>query len=225
LVVACLFLTARIANAEDATISVGGTSIALPAPEGFFRYDGKSAKIDALEQRLLAASNRLLAAFGSEETLADVLLDHLPKIERQFRAQSERSLESVTVTPVSFNKMKPEIRNTVSSQAAKYHSLAKDIEASASIAIGSTLTIGEAIPLGVFDETTDSLCFSMLMKVKIAAISDSEVSIVTCCVIRVSNRVLYLTANSPYRDRSDIEWARRSVQRWRDAVIQANAKS
>jgi len=35
---------------------------------------------------------------------------------------------------------------------------------------------------------------------------------------------LQFYATAPYRGKSDIEWARRSVQRWRDAVLKANAQ-
>lgn len=222
--VACLFLAARMAVADNTTVSVGGTSITLPAPAGFFRYDGKSAKVDSYEQKLLPATNRLLADFGSEEDVADVLLDRLPTLERHFSAQTLRSAESLELTATAFGNMKPEIAHTVAEQASKYRDLAKNLETSASVAIGSRLTIGESIPLGVFDDTADSICFSMLSKVKVEVLSDAYVSISTCCVVRVSNRVLYLLSSSPYRDKSDIEWARRNVKLWRDAVLKANAR-
>jgi hypothetical protein len=48
------------------------------------------------------------------------------------------------------------------------------------------------IPLGVFDDTGDSVCFSMLSKAQVSTISDRYASIIACCLIRVSNRVFYL---------------------------------
>jgi len=39
----------------------------------------------------------------------------------------------------------------------------------------------------------------------------------------VSNRLIFLYAASPYKSKPDIEWAKRSVQSWRDAILKANA--
>ena len=220
-----LSLGARILWAGTDAISVGGTTISLPPPEGFFRYDGKSAKVDSFEQRLVPPTNRLLAAFGSEETLAEVLMDHLPKSERHFAAESERSLESRDITPSFFAASKPSLRKTVSSPLdEKYRSVIKEIESNWSSDIGASLRLGEMIPLGFFDDTSDSLCFSALTKVQVETTSQSYVSIAACCVIRVRNRAFYLFADSPYHDKSDIEWARRSVKRWRDAVFKAKSR-
>jgi hypothetical protein len=222
--VALLFVAALTVHADSTTVSVGGSSISLPAPEGFFRYDGKSAKVDAFEQQFTPATNRLLASFGSEEAVAEVLLNHLPrKIDREFSAQTVRSIESHTFTPASFNQMKPELRNSLSS-TEKYRSLVEALERNASVAISQNMQMGEIIPLGIFDDTSDSLCFSMLSKVEIAIIPDGYVSITACCVVRVGDRLVDLLVTSPYRDKSDIEWAKRSLQSWRDAVLRANAK-
>jgi hypothetical protein len=221
LAVACLFLAVQIVSADDTTVSVGGTSITLPAPEGFFRYDGKSAKIDTFVQKPLAASGiRLLAIFGSEETLADVLLDQFPKIARNFSAQTPVSLESSQFTSTSFSEMKPELRNTLSSM--KYRDLANEVETSIHATLGTSLTVGEMIPLGIFGDTGDSVCFSMLTKMQLASVS--YISVVACSIVRVNNRLVYLYASSLYRQKSDIDWARQSVQQWRDAVLKANAR-
>jgi hypothetical protein len=217
----CLFPAARIASAELTTVSVGGTSIALPSPEGFFRYDGKSAKVDASNQQAAPAGNRLVADFGSEEALAEVLADRFPKIERNFNVQTTRNIESLAFTPTVFDQMKSVLRGMVASQT-QYRDVVKDIETNVSAAIGSRFTLGDAIPLGIFDETSDSLSFSVLMKAQTA--SGNNVLIAACSVVRVNNRVVSLYATSLYRNKFDIEWARRSVQRWRDAVLAANAR-
>ena len=206
-------------------ISVGGATISLPAPDGFFRYDGKSAKVDSFEQQFVSATNRLLAIFGSEETLGEVLMDKIPKSERHFAAESERTLETRNITASLFAQLKPSLRQTVSSPLdEKYRSVIKEMESNASFSAGASLRLGEIIPLGVFDETSDSLCFSAFTKAQAETISQSYVSIIACCAVRVKNRLFYLYANSPYHDKSDIEWARRSVQRWRDAVLKANSR-
>lgn len=230
-VFAVVFLFAsQVTHSQIPTVSVGGNSIALPPPEGFFRYDGKSARVDAVEQNLLPKTNRLLAVFGLEEVLADVLSDRFPKIGRHFSAQTERSLEVMTISPSLFAEFKPEMRNPITAQLEIYREAAKEIENNAASAayaqtgILAKLRIGETIPLGIFDETKESLCFSMLSKAQISGIAGSYVTITACCVINVKDRLFYLYSSSPYREKADIEWARRSVQRWRDAVLKSNAQ-
>jgi hypothetical protein len=212
-------------SATTDAISVGGTVISLPAPDGFFRYDGKSAKVDTFEQQFVSATNRLLATFGSEETLGGVLKDQVPQSERHFAAESERSLETRDITASLFAQLKPSLRRTVSSPLdEKYRSVIEEMESNASSSAGASIRLGEIISLGVFDDTSDSLCFSAFTKAEADTTSQSYVSIIACCAIRVKNRVFYLYANAPYRDKSDIEWARRSAQRWRDAVLKANSR-
>jgi len=216
----CLFLAAQIANAENTIVSVGGTAIALPSPKGFFRYDGKSAKVDAFDQQAAGAGNRILAEFGSDETLAEVLAGRFPNNDLNFNALCTRSVESLAFTPAVFDQFKPVLRRIAVSQIDR--NVVKDIETNVSVAIGSSLKMGEAVPLGVFDETPDSVCFSILVKAQ-GRIGEL-VMITACSTVRVNNRVLSLYATAPYRGKSDIEWARRSVQRWRDAVLKANAQ-
>ncbi len=191
---ACLFCLACLVCAEDKMVSVGGINIVLPAPEGFFRYDGKSAKVDASSQQTTASGNRLLAEFSPEDTLADVLADRFPISERFFNAQSVRSVESLAVTPAVFNEMKPVLRSTFTSPT-EFRNVVNDIETRVSVAVGSSLKKGEAIPLGIFEETPDSLCFSVLMKEQVDG-SDNLVVIQACSVVRVNNRVLALYSTS-----------------------------
>ena len=114
-------------------ISVGGTIISLPAPDGFSRYDGKSTKVDSFEQQFVPATNRLLAIFGSKEALGDVVKDQIPKRGRYFAAESKRSLETRDITASLFGQLKPPLRRMVSSPLAeKYLSVIKEMESNAS---------------------------------------------------------------------------------------------
>ena len=98
-------------SAGTDAISVGGATISLPAPDGFFRYDGKSAKVDSFEQQFVSATNRLLAIFGSEETVGEVLMDKIPKseLERTLRRMRNNAvanrLEKIILLRVS-NRVK-----------------------------------------------------------------------------------------------------------------------
>ncbi|PYL05785.1 MAG: hypothetical protein DME33_15370, partial [Verrucomicrobia bacterium] len=229
ILIATFVFAFQLEGADTAIVSVGGTSIVLPIPEGFFRYDGKSTKVDRLHQGLLPASNRMLAEFCSEESLAEVLLDRFPKIERRFNAQAERSLETLSVTPELFNEIKPELRKSMA-VSESYRDVIKELERNTASAVATqfnlpmTMKVGEMIPLGIFDETDESVCFSVLGKVHVPTLPDDYVSITAGCILRVRGRVFYLFSSSPYHDKSDIAWARRSLQNWRDAVLKSNAR-
>jgi hypothetical protein len=67
---------------------VGGAKINIPPPEGFFRFDGRSAHVDSVLKTGLAPTNKLLAAFASESDLASTLMDKFPEGGRQLFAQS-----------------------------------------------------------------------------------------------------------------------------------------
>jgi hypothetical protein len=62
--------SARSLKPSTVVADVGGTNINIPSPTGFFRFDGKSHRVDAQLKSCLASTNKLLAAFASEADLA-----------------------------------------------------------------------------------------------------------------------------------------------------------
>lgn len=110
----------------------------------------------------------------------------------------------------------------------------KEVEAdgSAAAALSQRLTalkLGDMIPLGIFDETPDSVCFSMIVKAQAVASGPDQpppyIGVSAVCMMRVNNRVLSLGCGSQYRTKSDILWARSGVQEWRDSILLDNARS
>ena len=221
-----------VTRGETVTVYVANIPIALPAPEGFFRCDGKSTKVDRMQQSLIGASNRLLASFGSEDDLAQTLKDTYPKLERNFNAQSVKKFEEVSVTSAGFTDLKTTLRTSMDSTRQKLGDMFAEIESSASSTLSkdlqtrTDLKVGEMIPLGVFDETPDSISFSMLTKYRLTAEDRGKpvegVSIVAACALNLRNRVINLYCTSDYRDKRDIEWARSNVKKWRDEVLAMN---
>lgn len=208
-----------------ATVSVGGKSIILPPPEGFFRYDGKLASVDKMEQSVVPEGSRLLGSYGSEVDLADVLRGHLPKLERHFFASSDSSLELNVATLSYFQAFKPGVRQMVAMEPTQfYRDIVNDVENRIRYTgILVNVKIGDLVQLGIFDDTENSLCFSALSKVQVLKPSESDVTIGAICYIRVKERLFTLTVTAQYHGKADIEWARRSIQKWRDAILKANS--
>ena len=201
IVIAIVFLFAgQVTHSQIPTVSVGGIPIALPAPDGFFRYDGKSVKVDRFEQSFLDKNGRFLAMFGSEEVLADVLSEHIPKPGRRFSAQADTNLEVLAITPTYFAELKPEIRKSFATNPEILSEAVKELESGAASALPQfgilgKLKIGELISLGVFDETKESLCFSFLAKAKISEKAGSNITITTNCVVNVKEKLIFLVAD------------------------------
>jgi hypothetical protein len=87
-------------------------------------------------------------------------------------------------------------------------------------------TEANVIPLEVFKETEDSLCYSALLKSKVRTGETQEPTMVVqygaAALVYVHQRVIYLYAWSLFRDRGDVDWARTSLQDWKDDVVASN---
>jgi hypothetical protein len=227
--------TTESPNSADA-FDIGGSTILLPAPEGFFRYDGKSAKVDQCQQSI-AGADRLVATFSSESDLGDVLSDAFPALKRYFLVTSVRKVEGYKVTPILFADLKKILRGEIDSLVTKNQRTVAlaPLEADASKALSKAVQspvdvkVGELIPLGVFDETPESICFSAFGKIRYDVRQGEHSQVDRVCIvagseINVRQRVVTLTCCSTYNSELDIEWVRTQLKKWRDAVVAANAK-
>jgi len=177
-------------------------------------------------------SDHLLAAFSSEDDLAAVLSGRFPRLQRHFVAGTDPNLETVTFDPELFGLLKQHLRSEYAGSLEKYRETITEIEKRGSSIVTLSpkfagLKIGDLIPLGAFDETKDSICFSMLVRTEVASSNGKDkvntvaVSAVSMTIVR--ERLLALTCGAMYRDKADIEWARHSLQRWRDRILTANS--
>jgi hypothetical protein len=62
--------SARSLKSGTVVGDLGGRNINIPPPTGFFRFGGKSNRVDAQLKSSLTSTNKLLAAFASESDLA-----------------------------------------------------------------------------------------------------------------------------------------------------------
>ena len=231
----CVVASVNLTRAETHVLDVGGTPIRLPEPIGFFRCDGKTNEFDQLQRSFIPASNRLLAAFGSEDDLAQILTGALPALERNFTAQSSNSYDSDNISSSGFNQLKKGMRSQLDEGREKMRDVLASIENSGSSSISTAVDsstifkFGDMVMLGVFDETPDSICFSTLIKGRIEAPKLGKpaewVSIAAGCTLHVRNKIIYLYCTSKYRGKGDIEWARSNLAKWRDSVLAANQRT
>jgi hypothetical protein len=83
------------ADTQVETFLIGESQIRIPPPAGFHRISGHSRGIDQMLASGVPPTNRLVAAYGSPEDLADVLADELPENPRSFSIQVLTDLEKM----------------------------------------------------------------------------------------------------------------------------------
>ena len=235
--IACVVMLAQasfsfVAAAQEVpSFWVADTLVRIPAPDGFFRYDGRHPEVDKIARRIVG-TKRLVAAYSSRQDLEQALSGRYPRLERHFSVQTNPELESETIDSELFDLLKQKLRQDFADGLAKYEDTIKEVESDGSAAVRLSrrftgMKISEVIPLGFFDESADSSCFSMLMQGSVSAVDSAEppkyITVSVVCVLRVHDRLLYLSCSSKYEGKPDIEWARRSILRWRDSVRAANA--
>jgi hypothetical protein len=209
---------------------VGGAKISIPPPQGFFRFDGRSARVDSHMKTGLAPTNKLLAAFASETDLASTLMDKFPELRQWLFAQS--LINAGYFTRTSWLRLKSSTRSDLQADVEKLNSSDIWSRIQSNIAQGMSQNLGlefsgaKVVPLEVFEETGDSLCYAVLLKSQVRAADIEEpVTIVqyeTAAMVYVRERVIYLYACSVFGDKADADWARTSLQRWRNEVVAAN---
>ena len=208
---------------------VGGTKINIPPPTGFFRFDGKSNRVDAQLKSGLASTNRLLAAFASDSDLALAMKNEIPELRRWLFAQT--LVKAGYFTDTSWVRLKSSTRSDLQADIEKLNSSAlwaKIQSGVVSVSKDLGLEYGGAnvVPLEVFDEDAHSLCYAVLLKSQFrAADLDKPVTVIqyeTAAMLYVHQRVIYLYSCAVFENKSDAEWARNSLQRWRDEVVAAN---
>ena len=92
--------------------------------------------------------------------------------------------------------------------------------------LNAAFSLSDVVMLGCFDDSPESLGFTMAMNVAIrAGEADSKTrGVIAAALVPVNGRLIYLYANSDYRSESDRQWTEKAVAAWRDAVVAANPR-
>lgn len=218
------------ASDEKGKVMVGGRVIKMPAPAGFERVDGQDTMADKVANAALPASNRYLARFDPQAK-ADGEKDPATN-GRSFNAQVLRALESEEIGTTTFRQAK-------SGMKAELDQLSKNMEAEIAKQTGkisgqikdaagvdAALNIGNVAVLGYFDDTDESLGFSlaMNMEVKVADKTVKSRGLASALLAPVNGRLIYLYAISDYHSDADRQWAEKALVTWRDTVVAANPR-
>ena len=212
-------------SASRQEVDVGGQKIKLPAPAGFERIDGLNPEADRLVESMLGASNRYLARF-------DPLKTNTADTGRSFNAQVLRSLESREIGDRTFAEMKQQTmaeidkaRETISQEIEKQLGNAQKKLQDAS-GTDAALSVSDVAVLGYFDDSPNSLGFTMAMNVAAKeGGNDAKLkAVVATMIVPTNGRLIYLYANADLKSEADRQWAEKAVMAWRNAVVAANPR-
>lgn len=220
----CHGQTPAQASAREEVI-VGGRTLKLPTPVGYERVDGLNPESDRMLEAMLPASNRYLARFDPPKSTTS------PQ-GRSFNAQVLRAVESREIGDRTFGEMRQQTkaeldkaRDTIQQEIAKATGNAQKALQDATDA-DAALSVSNVAVLGYFDESPESLGFTMAMNVAAKA-GDRSIkakALVASMIVPVNGRLIYLYANADFNSAADRTWAEQAVTGWRDAVVAANPR-
>ncbi|MBN8419118.1 MAG: hypothetical protein J0L73_09400 [Verrucomicrobia bacterium] len=206
-------------------VPVGGRVIKLPAPVGYERIDGLNPESDRMVEEMLPATNRYLARFHPPK-------NDQPDMGRSFNAQVLRKVESQEIGERTFGDIKQQTKaeieksqesirqdiSKISGRAEKAFQKATDADAA--------LSLSDVAILGCFDDSANSLGFTMALNIAAKAGTQSTKNkvVVSSMIVPVNGRLIYLNANADFHSEADRAWAEKAVTSWRDAVVAANPR-
>lgn len=217
------------ARGDSTNFSLGDASVLVPAPDGYFRCDGKIKEVDAVVLAHIPPTNQILAFYCDEDDWAKISAGQDPSFSRFFDTQVRASLKNKDYSDPEFKEIKQSLKKFVGDDQVGELSAQASEKVSQKLAkikeTAGNLKFGDAAQLGVFDETPDSICMAMLLKVVRGPGRGADVNIVrvmATALVHVHKRILYLYSSSIFEDETDITWTRAAVRDWRDSVISAN---
>ena len=225
-------LLAQDPPADPALVEVGGRTLKVPAPEGYVRCDGVNMTWDQAMNSLMPASNRMLATFGTQQD-QDLIRKGTPSdYPRNFNIQVVRSIESMEIGQRTFAEMRGEIQKEVQKAMASIEADLKKItdqsnkQFTDNFGVDVALSITDTAVLGFFEDTENSLGFTMAMKVgsKDNGETVSNRAVVACLMAPVNGRAVNLYSTAPYTGKADIAEVEKSVLAWRDAIQAVNPR-
>lgn len=212
-------------------VQVGGISVRLPAPKGNIRVDGKDLALDALLKASIPPSNRALAIFASEETLAAMLAGNQSMNDIEYLALVIRSFEYRYCTEENFEIVKAGTRrlsdDIKKGMGPRFEKLERDLSKRIleELDVRAKVKTLEVIPLGVIDESPESISTALLRRRKIKFEGEAEVEsflLINTCILNVRGKLINLVRAEKYVSPKDLELSRDGIKAWRELVLSEN---
>ncbi|MDB5335040.1 MAG: hypothetical protein JWN70_659 [Planctomycetaceae bacterium] len=210
------------------TITVGGTTMEIPAPPGFVMITPEMMPLRDVQRQTVPATNEQFIAFIAEADKPAALKGEIPDLTRTFSVQVPTDLITRLSTNAEFRELKDLFKNQ---SAAIENQLKRDtpqltdkMNKGLSDALDTDvgLAVNEVKMLPPHHETERSLAFSAITKFSVNDEAGKRVPLVTAATstaIHIKGRTIIVYA---YAEESGLEWGREISKQWADAIIKAN---
>jgi hypothetical protein len=233
LILVCVALFSNILiqkSSFSAEIEIDAIKINIPAHIGFADVTKTAPDLVAFFKDLTPRANNLQAVFVSAADAGALLKSQEPLLNRYLLAQTTKTLESYSFTPLMFAEyrqgMRSQFEKFLTENKAYFDSDAKYASNNLSKTLEQAvdLKIGEAIQIPFDSESDNHIAFSVLSKLLLEIDNNKTEYVVACtsATVLLKGRLVNLYAYATYHTADDLEWTQKAMGKWVLAVVKAN---
>ncbi|MBD2019547.1 hypothetical protein H6F43_05025 [Leptolyngbya sp. FACHB-36] len=226
---ALISLTAAVTVvAAPNQISVGGTRLAIPTPNGYAPVTPAMKVLNRFLDNLVPPNNKRFLTFIPQTEVQRALKDEIPNLERTLNVQVSRRIENAKLSQANFaqvktllrqenNKIFEQVRRGLPTSTNRINQATEN-----QFNVNSALQISNIIPLEPHEESARTMAFSLLAKVNATGENGQRISDTiagTATLVYVRQKFLFLYC---YGGEKDLQWTRTASKNWTAAVLAAN---
>lgn len=214
------------------SVSVGGTQLEIPPPDGFVALTPELRTVYEFQKQFIWPNNEQLAVFIAESDIPIALRGEIPPLTRVFRVQVARSTAPLSISHSQFEELKEVGRKQVEDGLAK---LKKELPllfdkvsegVSASLGAEIQIALGSVVPLPAHEDSDHAFAWSTFVNTNFRAELDPDAttvtSVMTSAFVHVKGKVLFLYC---YGAADDLEWTRTASHAWSERILKLNETS
>ncbi len=219
----CLALLGTAGSLTGLEVTIGGTQIELPLPEGYVDLQQEDPQIMGIFEATCPPFSRLLCVFVDPDELTKVAASEALGLEHFYNVQVMRQFEKVNFTDETFAELRDELKTGIDAamEEAK-EKIEKLFQTSFERLDISNIDLSnlDLLLLGIDLDEPEAIGYTMLIKAKFAGqdiVVATEVIAAKC-----REKVLYLYAAAKYEDEESVETARKMGRDFLNALREAN---
>ncbi len=228
-----LALLPAIAIGGEVAREVGETTVQVLVPDGFVNAADVSPDVQRIAETMTLRGNRTLMFMVSEADVARIRgRERGAEIREVLSIQYPLRRERDRIDLSYFSALKQYLKENGNSLLSRATPRAQQQLEDAGKELGSRLAVpdlkmklGESIPLGPFDERTNSISLAAVIALDFTAHGSTEPvpTAMTMTVAVVKGKMLYLYAYVPYEQGTGVPRVRQLTLTWLDQFFAANA--
>ena len=215
------FSTCFSARAADPEFKAGGVALTLPGPGSDFVESGDKLRTTFFEL-LAPASNRLLSAYLSAQTMADFGAGKTaPKLDVYALVEVPRKAEYADCTPNAFEQVVKGFEPAMGKLGSKdYGEIEQEMNLRLKTLGTKPIAVDQPQMLGGIFQKTDAAGYAMLTAYKAG---DRSVTMAGgFALLRVRQRLLFAYLFAKYDSPDTVTWIRKNLESWSDAILAKN---